>query len=175
MGSSVRRMMAALAAALLAGTAAPAPASAVGTSSSICSGTVTVGYSPPLTLTPSTGIVSVTLNQATLACVGPATHTLTVSATGSDPIGASCTNPTVVLAGGSLSTDTVPQISVTWAAVGTPSAQLWAFSDTADVAPQLAATGPAAWVPTLDGAGVTPCTSASVSAVTLTAVLVLAA
>lgn len=175
MRSSSRRMAAALTAALLAAGAIPAPVSAVGTSTTVCEGNVTVNYSPALTAVPSPGAVTVTLSQTTLSCLGPVTLSATVSASGSDAAGASCAGPIALVGSGTISTNTVPQIGVTWAAAGTPLSQVWAFSDVTDVTPQVVAAGTAAWVPTLDGAGITPCTSGSVSAVTLTAVLVIAA
>jgi len=167
------RMSVALGFALLAATASPAPASALGDSTTVCTGTVSVSYQPPLTLVPSKDPVAVNVASTTLACEGPMTSSVTVTGTGNDLAGASCTGPVAFLGSGSIGIGSETPTPVAWPVAGTPLAQVWAFADVTPDLPQVEAAGTAAWL--LDGAGVTPCAAESVSSVTLTAVLVMAA
>lgn len=175
MRSTPRCMAVFVAAAALATLAFSSPALALtGGSSTVCEGAVTVSYSPGLTAVPAPGAVAVTLNSATLPCIGPATQSVTVAAAGSDPIGASCAGPLAAVGSGSLSTTTLSPTTVEWIALGTPVAQSWAFSDAVNTPPLVEAWGAAAW--TMDGAGITSCsTTQAITAVTLTAVLVIVA
>lgn len=173
MRSSLRRVGLALAAALLAADASPLPASAVGSLSTVCEGTVSGTYSPALPPTPSAVPVKLTLGPSTLSCVGPATRSISLSASGDQPIGASCTGPVAFVGSGPVSTDTVGQAEFQWVGSGTALAQAWAFALLGPgVPPPLEAAGVAA-VP--DPGVATACLSGGVSTVTFTAVLVIVA
>jgi len=171
--SALRRTAVALAAALVAVGTSPLPASAVGTLTTVCEGTVSGLYSPALQPTPSLVPVTLTVGPSTISCAGPNTHSVTISVSGDQLAGASCTGPVAFVGGGKISTDTVPQTSVQWAAAGTALAQTWVFSDVGGAPPlTVEAAGTAA---VLDPGTATACLSGGVSTVTFTAVLVVLA
>jgi hypothetical protein len=170
--SSSLRLAIRLAVAVLVAGASPLHAAAVGGSSTVCTGTVSGTYSPALLPVPARDPVTLTLSSTTLSCEGPATHSLTLTAGGSDPAGASCAGPLAFTGNGSISTDTTLQTAVAWAAAGTVSVQAWAFGDITHTPPTALATGVAAVTDTGEVTGCPP--SGSVSTVTFTTVLVLA-
>jgi hypothetical protein len=131
---------------------APIPALAVGTAL-LCTGTVQVGYAPPITPVPATGPTVVTLSTPTpLACTGPmGGATATVAVSGTQAAGAACAGLIALTGIGSIALNGGAQTSVAWTAAGTAVAQWWTFVQ-AIPSPTLEAVGGGAWAMAVSGA-----------------------
>jgi hypothetical protein len=175
MGSPWRRAAVTLALACVPLTTAFASASPLvfGTASMVCTGTVQVGYSPPITAVPATGPTTVTLSTpAPLQCTtGLVTSTATISVTGTNPAGAACAGPiAVVEGGGTITVDGGTPATVVWEAAGTTAAQSWLFAQLI-VPPTLEAAGAGAWTAIASGAG--GCVMGSASTIPFFAAMVI--
>lgn len=153
--------------------AAPAYAVAQGPPVGVCSGTVTVQFSPPLTPLPATSAVDLSIAAATLTCSGDLSSLTLNGLTATDPGGASCTGPIAAQGDGNVLVDSSFGYSVDWVVSGTAPAQAWTLLDKGSAPPQIVAGGTATWLPS-DGPGVGPCVTSltAITSVTYTVVLV---
>ncbi len=152
--------------------AAPASALAQGPTIGVCTGTVTVQFSPPLTPLPATSGVDLSIATATLSCTGVLSSLTLTNLTATDPGGASCTGPIAAQGAGGLWVDGSTGYSVDWVVSGSASAQVWTLVDKGSVPAQIVAGGTATWLSS-DGPGVEPCVTSlsAITSVTYTVVL----
>jgi regulator of RNase E activity RraA len=161
-----------LAAALAGGFPAQAAALPVDDASAVCSGAVTVGFSPAVGAVPAEGAVTVSIPSSSLTCTGAATTAATIDGSGADPAGASCASVAVALGSGGIIVNGMVRHPATWSALGAPTDQVWQWADNSEGTAGIQGFAAAAWTGT--GPGPADCLTAGLSSVTLTVVLVVA-